>query len=733
MITAKNLIRLFIVVISTCCSLQFLQAQNLEGYALADSLIKELPKTKSDTAHINIMISISRVLYATDPSVAMKYVDSAMQSSQLHNWKKGAALAYLYKARVYRTTSDYIAGLENANRSYGISDSLKWQKGMADASSEIANNYERLGNYSKAIENNFKALGIYEEQGIEKSAGMMYNNIGNNYYSLKDYTKAIENYKNSLGFFKKVNDKFGIASALDNMASAYEAQGEYKNVNEYNLQAIKLFEEIDDKAAMGRIYNNRGNILAEQMNFDSAYYYYKKAIAIAEKLGIKSTISNGYYGIGDIYHNLAKNGSSNYIIPDSLKITKDALLEKAYDYYSKSLQLSEKTGDLSLMVDATKSLSETEALRGNYKAALDFYTRSTLYKDSIFNDESKAKIATLEKERLAEVKDKEIQLLNKENALQAVEAKRIYSILGVIVLAVIIIALIQYRNSKHRQKVNTILVEQKAKVESTLSELRSTQTQLIQSEKMANLGDLTAGIAHEIQNPLNFVNNFSEVNNELIDELKAERSKVKSERNEQLEDDILNDIKQNLEKINQHGKRADAIVKNMLQHSRSRSGTKESANPNALCDEYLRLSYHGLRAKDSSFNAIMKTDFDNSVQNINIIPGDIGRVLLNLYNNAFYSVGEKNKMQIENYEPTVSVQTKKINDKIEISVTDNGNGIPQKIVDKIFQPFFTTKPTGSGTGLGLSLSYDIIKAHGGEIKVQTREGEGSEFIIVLPA
>ncbi|HRI22835.1 MAG TPA: ATP-binding protein, partial [Panacibacter sp.] len=358
---------------------------------------------------------------------------------------------------------------------------------------------------------------------------------------------------------------------------------------------------------------------------------------------------------------------------------------------------------------------------------------STLYKDSIFNDESKAKIATLEKERLAEVKDKEIQLLNKENALQAVEAKRIYSILGVIVLAVIIIALIQYRNSKHRQKVNTILVEQKAKVESTLSELRSTQTQLIQSEKMANLGDLTAGIAHEIQNPLNFVNNFSEVNNELIDELKAERSKVKSERNEQLEDDILNDIKQNLEKINQHGKRADAIVKNMLQHSRSRSGTKESANPNALCDEYLRLSYHGLRAKDSSFNAIMKTDFDNSVQNINIIPGDIGRVLLNLYNNAFYSVGEKNKMQIENYEPTVSVQTKKINDKIEISVTDNGNGIPQKIVDKIFQPFFTTKPTGSGTGLGLSLSYDIIKAHGGEIKVQTREGEGSEFIIVLPA
>ncbi|CAN5439747.1 hypothetical protein BH10BAC2_BH10BAC2_39150 [soil metagenome] len=727
--TTKNLIRLFLVVICTCCSLQVSYAQNLEGYALADSLIKELPKTKSDTAHISIMISISRALYATDPSVAMKYADSAMQFSQRYNWKKGTGLAYLYRARVYRTTSDYVAGLENANRSYETFNSLKWKKGMADASSEIANNYERLGNYSKAIENNFKALGIYEEQGIERNVGLMYNNIGNNYFSLKDYSKAIENYKNSLGFLKKINDKFGIASALDNMASVYEEQGEFKNVNEYNLQAIKLFEEINDKAAMGRVYNNRGNILAEQMNFDSAYYYYKKAIAIAEKLGIKSTISNGYYGIGDIYLNLVKKGSTNYIIPDSLKIGRSTLLAKAFDSYSRSLGLSEKMGDLSLMVNAAKSLSETEALRGNYKNALDFYTRSTLYKDSIFNDESKTKIATLEKERLAEVKDKEIQLLNKENALQTVEANRIYSVLGVIVLAVIIIALIQYRNSKHRQKVNTLLVEQKEKVESTLSELKSTQTQLIQSEKMASLGELTAGIAHEIQNPLNFVNNFSEVNNELIDEMKTE---LLSGNNKDAIA-IAEDIKQNLEKINHHGKRADAIVKGMLQHSRQTTGIKEPTDINALCDEYLRLSYHGLRAKDKDFNATMQTHFDDTIGKINIIPQDIGRVLLNLCNNAFYAVDEKNKQQMENYEPTVSVSTKKAGDKIEIKVADNGNGIPQKIVDKIFQPFFTTKPTGQGTGLGLSLAYDIItKEHNGNIKVESKEGESSTFIIQLP-
>ena len=261
----------------------------------------------------------------------------------------------------------------------------------------------------------------------------------------------------------------------------------------------------------------------------------------------------------------------------------------------------------------------------------------------------------------------------------------------------------------------------------SLNDLKSTQAQLIQSEKMASLGELTAGIAHEIQNPLNFVNNFSEVNTELIDELQQELKVGKV-------DDaisILNDIKANEQKINHHGKRADAIVKGMLQHSRSSSAENEPTDINKLADEYLRLSYQGLRSKNKSFNASLKTNYEESIGKINIIPQDIGRVLLNLYNNAFYAVNEKSMSNIECFEPTVSVSTKKINSTVEISVSDNGNGIPQKIVDKIFQPFFTTKPTGQGTGLSLSLSYDIIKAHGGEIKVETKEGEGTTFIIVL--
>ncbi|HEX6846818.1 MAG TPA: ATP-binding protein, partial [Chitinophagaceae bacterium] len=303
-----------------------------------------------------------------------------------------------------------------------------------------------------------------------------------------------------------------------------------------------------------------------------------------------------------------------------------------------------------------------------------------------------------------------------------------------------------YRNNRQKHKA-------KIKIEQAYDNLKATQQQLIQSEKMASLGELTAGIAHEIQNPLNFVNNFSDVNKELIEELRIKNEKLKIEDTEVKE--LLDDIEQNLEKINHHGRRADAIVKGMLQHSRTSSGQKELTDINALADEYLRLAYHGLRAKDKTFDANFKTDFDPTVGKLNVVPQEVGRVILNLINNAFYAVSEKQKQTPPSpkgvkegpaiiYEPIVTVSTKRLGSpsgdrgkpdsyRVEIRVADNGNGIPQKVLNKIFQPFFTTKPTGQGTGLGLSLAYDIVtKVHGGQLKVETKEREGSEFIIQLP-
>ncbi len=322
--------------------------------------------------------------------------------------------------------------------------------------------------------------------------------------------------------------------------------------------------------------------------------------------------------------------------------------------------------------------------------------------------------------------------------------------LWIILFVSAIYAFIAYRSRKllhdkkvleHKVQLRTEeVMQQKEEIESqrdnlekAFGELKATQTQLIQSEKMASLGELTAGIAHEIQNPLNFVNNFSEVNKEMLEELKAESKKPKAERDERLEVELINDLIENEEKINHHGKRADSIVKGMLEHSRSRSGQKEPTDINTMADEFIRLSYHGLRSKDKSFNAELVTNFDTGLPKISVVQQDIGRVMLNLFNNAFYAVNQKAKTVGKDYKPEVTVTTSKENNQVIIKVKDNGIGIPDAIKDKIMQPFFTTKPTGEGTGLGLSLTYDmVVKGHGGSIDVNSKEGEGSEFIIQLP-
>jgi len=298
---------------------------------------------------------------------------------------------------------------------------------------------------------------------------------------------------------------------------------------------------------------------------------------------------------------------------------------------------------------------------------------------------------------------------------------------GLLILTAFLIYL--FRNIRQKHKTNLRLLSQKKEIEDTLEQLKTTQTQLVQSEKMASLGELTAGIAHEIQNPLNFVNNFSELNRELLEEMIDELDKGNYEDVKAL----AKDISENEQKITHHGKRADAIVKSMLQHSRSNSGQKEPTDINLLCDEFLRLSYHGLRAKDKFFNVKFEMELDKELPAVNAVAQDVGRVLLNLFNNAFYAVDARKKTGEPDFHPLVKVRTEQQNGNILITVSDNGTGIPQDVVNKIFQPFFTTKPTGQGTGLGLSMSYDIItKGHGGELRVETAEGKGTNFIIQLP-
>jgi signal transduction histidine kinase len=313
----------------------------------------------------------------------------------------------------------------------------------------------------------------------------------------------------------------------------------------------------------------------------------------------------------------------------------------------------------------------------------------------------------------------------------------IFIIAGILVIALmfgfILHFLISYKSKKRDysllEKQKKELDEQKRLLENTLEELKSAQSQLVHAEKMASLGELTAGIAHEIQNPLNFVNNFSEVSKELLIEMKEEVT------NNRMEDafEIADDIIQNLEKINYHGKRADAIVKGMLQHSRSSKGLLELTDINNLCDECIRLAYHGLKAKNMDFNVGITTDFDKDIVKINIIPQEIGRVILNILTNAFYAANQKAKREIPGFTPTIKVTTQVQPAGVNILIRDNGDGIPESVLDKIFQPFFTSKPTGQGTGLGLSISLDIIKSHGGRINIDTLEDNFTEFCIFLPS
>lgn len=358
--------------------------------------------------------------------------------------------------------------------------------------------------------------------------------------------------------------------------------------------------------------------------------------------------------------------------------------------------------------------------RKQFDSAFKYLELSVTTKDSLFNVEQVKKVQNLklqEQQRQQSIVAARVEYQNKIKLYALIFAS----------LILLLIALVLWHHNKQKQKAYTLLQQQKTKTDEALNELKSTQAQLIQSEKMASLGELTAGIAHEIQNPLNFVNNFSEVSVELVDELRNEAREGNKEEVMAIADNIAG----NLQKVVTHGKRADGIVKSMMEHSRSSKGEMQPTDINALVDEYLRLAYHGMRGKDKSFNAALETHFDETIGKIKVVPQDIGRVLLNLYNNAFYAVAEKKKQSIDKYSPTVSVSTKKDNDTVNITVRDNGIGIPEKVKDKIFQPFFTTKPTGQGTGLGLSLSYDIVKAHGGEIKVETKEGEGAEFVMQL--
>jgi two-component system NtrC family sensor kinase len=649
--------------------------------------------TTNDTVRLVVADSLSEAYSEIKPDSSIYYADIAIKLSRDLKFKLNEALGLNLSGYIWLNRGNFTNALKMFSESLKIGEDPKSERNI------LPDKYSVSLIYTLHITPREYRLQVIANTHF--NLGLLYENTSNIEKGLFHYAQAIQ-------FGEKTQDKEGVGFAYLNLGRLYLAQMKTDSAIHYIQRAYDISKQVDFAKFSGSCLLNLGRVYLSSGNKKKAIEYLHNAIAVCEQ--------EKYYR-GAI--------AASLILADlNLKEEKS---DSGYYYSIMALQKAKELNVPDLLLRSYTAMANYYNKMSNNDSAVKYQSLIIKIKDSLYNSRQVQQFQNLDfNEQLHKQ-----EIAAAEKAFQ--NRLRIYG-LFVAIAIFLVLAIILWRNNAQKQKSYALLEKekretdrQKEKVEHAFLELKSTQQQLIQSEKMASLGELTAGIAHEIQNPLNFVNNFSEVSNELIEEMKMELTKGNS-------DDaiaIAEDVKQNLEKITHHGKRADAIVKSMLQHSRANSGKKELTDINALCDEYLRLAYHGLRAKDKSFNATTKTDFDNSIGKISVVPQDLGRVIFNLTNNAFYAVNEKQKQDFKGYEPTVTISTAKHNGKIEIKVKDNGSGIPQQILDKIFQPFFTTKPTGQGAGLGLSLAYDIIKAHYGEIKVESRQGEGTTFLILL--
>ncbi|WP_373493203.1 ATP-binding protein [Aquiflexum sp.] len=633
------------------------------------------------------------------PSFAQKGVDPQAMADQYYKLGR----SYFF----YQTDSC----IYYMNKSLQKSEEIGYQLGIAKALNSLGEVYRVLGDIPHSFSNQMKALEIYRElSNIDgEAATLIY--IGSAYVEISDLERGFEYLRQADQLLKGIYDA-GQKPILahrgflwTNMGYAHQINHQLDSALKYQLMTLEDPEMKKDTTPVITLVLRRiGKIEYLKGNYNEALEYYRKSFNQASAMGYAFMwdVAFRYTGMAETYIGMGK-------------------IDSAQHYAKLGYESAVITNRFPAILEASELLSKIYSDKGQFDSAYHFQEITIQQMENLFGVD---KLNQLHQLVIKQKVGEEHLLREKENAT----FRSWLILMGSILFIFLMLAIFLIWNNKNRKKANT-------KLQEAYDKLKSTQAQLIQSEKMASLGELTAGIAHEIQNPLNFVNNFSEVSAELVGEIEEVRAKSQEARDETLVSEILGDIKQNLEKINHHGKRADAIVKGMLEHSRAGSGEKVPTDINALADEYLRLSFHGMRAKDKSFNADFKTEFDANLPKVNVVPQDIGRVLLNIINNAFQACAQKDLPGFQNLAgltPKVTVSTKNLGDKIEISISDNGPGIPDAIKDKIFQPFFTTKPTGQGTGLGLSLAYDIVKSHGGELTVKTHEGQGSEFIITLP-
>ena len=721
--------KLAIAILLSIGSCQLSEGQNRAIDSLKNVLLYQKPDTNKALSYVRLSEQYELI---SDIGNVFIYADSALSLSRKLSFKRIEASAIENRGYGYMARNQF----DSAKMEFLVSLDIRLKSGNKGGTAQsyysIGHYYRAVDSLPEALESYYHALEVFEETGNKKGTGGVRNILSQIYLNQGNDSEALVNARLA-SKIQRENGNYTGASNSDILIGNIEFDWHhYDTALQYYQQALQLLIPVGLSQSysgeiflrMGDVYQRQGENKFSAGDRDAGLKKYDQAMAMydsAKRIFIKNNYSIARIFIGNNY--------STALVPLGIRIAKIAI---QYKQYAKARKLLEEFFKQPRNVlyetdlgDAYASLAALDSAEGNYKGAHQAYKEFVRNRDSVYNVRNNKRLYRVQMQHEYNIREAELKALQAKKDAEARETKNKQDLailaLAILILAVLAIALIQMKNNKAKQKTNKLL-------ETALANLRSTQTQLIQSEKLASLGELTTGIAHEIQNPLNFVNNFSDINKDLLEELKEEIDKGNIDEAKK----IANNIIENEKKIIHHGHRADGIVKGMLQHSQSGAGNKELTNINALADEYLRIAYRSLRAKDNSFDTILHTNYMEPISKVNIIPQEIGRVLLNLYNNAFYAVNEKRKEMADAYEPRVSVNTGAIDHRIEVRVKDNGNGIPHELLDKIYQPFFTTKPTGQGTGLGLSLSYDIVKAHGGELKVDSKEGEGAEFVVLIP-
>ncbi|WP_375437242.1 ATP-binding protein [uncultured Hymenobacter sp.] len=692
----------------------------------ADSLRRLLrTQPRLDTTQVRRLRLLAQQVKGTDVAEAIQLNRQALALARQLADVSGEGQALLDLSNLHRRQADYVAARRYAQQAQQLYASRFDHRGLGKTWLQLSTIDMLQGNLTVALASALKGLPVAEQAGDLQTKTRLQYILGNVYHQMGNYAEALPVLKSALKFGQQTGDHQLVLSTLSDLGNSYQTLKKWPQALLYYQRALQLSKQVGDQQGEAGFETSLADVYGLQGSQAEALTHGLRARQLVRFLHDEYTLPLVELALARTY--LLSNQT-------------DSVLTLAHH----ALQLSEKTRSNSNIRKASELLAQAYAKRQNFGQAYRYRNLQIAYSDTLSGEDTQRKTSALRYGYELDRKRAQIALLNKTRQLQAQTAIRqrqqLYALLaglgGVIVLAGLLLrnVYLKQRTNRHLNEKNRQIAAHRDDLDQALTELQATQAQLVQHEKLASLGQLTAGVAHEIQNPLNFIINFSDLGVELAAELKEEIAKeALSAMGKATVEQLLQDLTQNQLSIHQHGRRADRIVKSMLEHSRTSSGQLQLTDMNALTEECLRLAHYSWQAANKESKVILVTHFAPHLPSLEVVPQDLSRVLINLLTNAFYAVTEKQRLLGEAFQPKIHVQTQQTEKGIQIQIRDNGNGIPAAVRERIFEPFFTTKPTGEGTGLGLSLSYDIVtKGHRGTLRVETQEGEYTEFTICLP-